>query len=179
MRFLSFGIVLGIFLLSITMVKAAKFEDGPVINGYGAHTSVKQDLILDKNTHFKIVFDVSTQGDVDKVNSSFNTLARFLNMHVANGIKLENIDLALVVHGKAGFDLYNNNAYQVKYKKDNPNHALLAQLVKANVKVYLCGQSAAYYDIKNNELQSGVKMALSALTAHAILQNQGYTLNPF
>jgi len=47
------------------------------------------------------------------------------------------------------------------------------------VKVYLCGQSAAYYDVKNTDLYKGVDMALSAMTAHALLQQQGYSLNPF
>jgi intracellular sulfur oxidation DsrE/DsrF family protein len=47
------------------------------------------------------------------------------------------------------------------------------------VKIIVCGQTAAYYGVKTDELLPGVQMALSAMTAHALLQQQGYTLNPF
>tara|TARA_Y100000588_G_scaffold170524_1_gene184375 strand:+ start:507 stop:614 length:108 start_codon:yes stop_codon:yes gene_type:complete len=33
--------------------------------------------------------------------------------------------------------------------------------------------------VKQQQLIPGVQMALSAMTAHAQLQQQGYTLNPF
>lgn len=164
---------------SIQSSQAAEFKAGPLIAEYGKHTAVKQDLVLNKQMKFKVAFDVSEQGDKAKVNGKFNTLARFLNMHVANGISPGNIELALVIHGKAGFDLMNNKAFQAKYSTDNPNHELLALLMKNKVKIYLCGQSAAYFKIDNSDLQTGVKMALSAMTANAILQQQGYTLNPF
>ena len=48
-----------------------------------------------------------------------------------------------------------------------------------NVRVILCGQSAAAYDVKNDELVNGVEVELSAMTAHALLQQKGYTMNPF
>jgi intracellular sulfur oxidation DsrE/DsrF family protein len=106
-------------------------------------------------------------------------------MHVTHGIQAKNIQLALVVHGKAGFDLLKDKVYQ-KYQqalavdvKGNPNTPLIDELIKNNVKIYLCGQSAAYVGIKNEDLHSGVKMSLSAMTAHALLQQEGYTLNPF
>jgi intracellular sulfur oxidation DsrE/DsrF family protein len=43
----------------------------------------------------------------------------------------------------------------------------------------VCGQSAAFNDVTNEDLLPGVHMALSAMTAHAQLQQEGYTLNPF
>lgn len=43
----------------------------------------------------------------------------------------------------------------------------------------LCGQSAAYYQVQNADLVPGVQMALSAMTAHAVLAREGYSLNPF
>ncbi|MDT3272587.1 DsrE family protein, partial [Shewanella sp. SP2S2-4] len=47
------------------------------------------------------------------------------------------------------------------------------------VKFYICGQSAAYFDLTSTSLLPGVDMALSAMTAHAILAQQGYSENPF
>jgi intracellular sulfur oxidation DsrE/DsrF family protein len=47
------------------------------------------------------------------------------------------------------------------------------------VRIIVCGQKAAYYNVTSDDLLPGVKMALPAMTAHALLQQQGYTLNPF
>jgi intracellular sulfur oxidation DsrE/DsrF family protein len=61
----------------------------------------------------------------------------------------------------------------------NPNGALIDALRAKGVRVIVCGQSAAAYDVQKADLYPGVEMALSAMTAHALLQQQGYTLNPF
>ena len=163
----------------VIMNEKSTFTDGPVIVGYGKHAAVKQSFPLDRNADYKVVFDISKQSDSTEVNRKINTLARFINMHVANGIPLSNIHLALVAHGKAGFDLLNDEAYKNKFTQDNPNTELLTKLLENNVQIILCGQSAAYYKIENKQLNKGVKMALSAMTAHNVLQRQGYTLNPF
>ena len=164
---------------NIALAGAEQFAAGSVIKNYGKHAKVQQDLNFDKSALFKVAFDVSEQGKVGEVNRKIETLARFINMHVANGVPAENIHLALVGHGKAGFDLLKASLYQEKFKKTNANSALLQDLMKNQVQVYLCGQSAAYYDIEHELLEPGVKMALSAMTAHAVLNSKGYSLNPF
>ncbi|AZQ84925.1 hypothetical protein EKO29_13565 [Colwellia sp. Arc7-635] len=161
------------------MAGSDDFIPGSVIKHYGKYAKVDQDLVLDKNSVFKVAFDISAQSKVGEVNRKIESLARFINMHAAHGIAPENIKLALVVHGKAGFDLLKESLYQEQFQKKNANNALLQDLIKNQVTVYLCGQSAAYYDITNDMLAPGVHMALSAMTAHAVLQNKGYSLNPF
>jgi intracellular sulfur oxidation DsrE/DsrF family protein len=173
-------IILLFGLLSVFNSSAASepFTDGPLISGFGKHAAVQQDLLLDKDMQFKVVFDVSSTDDPKKLNKQFDSLARFLNMHVANGIAAEQLQLALVIHGKASFDVLNDIAYQKKYGVDNPNHELLQALLKNKVRILLCGQSAAYHQVQNAQLVQGVQMALSAMTAHAVLANEGYSLNP-
>jgi intracellular sulfur oxidation DsrE/DsrF family protein len=175
------GLFISVLSVTTLSAMAAKqtFKDGPVIQGYGKHTSVKQDMALDKTAVLKIAFDLGEQSEPDKFNRKINGLARFINMHVAHGFAPQNIQLALVAHGKGGFDLMSNAAHQTRFKRDNPNTELLNALLKNNVKLYLCGQSAAYHEISNDDLHQSVEMALSAMTAHALLQSQGYTLNPF
>ena len=158
---------------------AGTFSAGPLISEHGKHAKVEYDLPLPADTRLKVVFDVAERTAEKKLNRSFESLARFLNMHVANGIPAQNIELALVVHGKAGFDLLNDSSYRKMAEIDNPNAALVARLLEHNVKIYICGQSAAYIGIPKGDLLPGVKMALSAMTAHALLQNDGYKLNPF
>jgi intracellular sulfur oxidation DsrE/DsrF family protein len=158
---------------------AAEFADGPVIFGYGKHTPVQQDIMLVKETLLKVVFDVEKAGEDGAVNRSFDKVARFLNMHVANGIPAKNIHLAIVVRGGASNDMLNNKVYLAKYGKKNPNIELISTLLKNNVQIIECGQSAVYHHKANQDMIEGVDMALSAMTAHAMLAAQGYSQNPF
>jgi len=172
-------LVLAFTTANFAIAGADEFMAGPVIKNYGKHAKVEQDFNFDKNSVFKVAFDISEQGKIGEVNRKIETMARFINMHVANGMPAKNIHLALVVHGKAGFDLLKGPLYQEKFQQKNANSALLQDLMKNQVRVYLCGQSAAYYEISNDMLAPGVEMALSAMTAHAVLQSKGYKVNPF
>lgn len=167
-----------VLLSGYSMAASTDFLPGPAISHFGKYAEVNG-VAFDKNQHFYVAFDVAKQAKVGELNRQFDTLARFINMHVAHGLPRENIHLALVVHGKAGFDLLNNKAYLAQYQTKNGNHQLLNALMDNQVAVYLCGQSAACYDIEPEMLQKGVNMALSAMTAHALLQQKGYSLNPF
>lgn len=150
------------------------FKPGSVIEGFGATASVP-DARLSADTVFKVVFDVSEAGGPEKVSRRLETAARFLNMHAAAGVPTENMHLAIVVHGGAHKDLLTDEARG----SVNPNAALIADLVAHGVTIELCGQTAAYYDLTEESLLPGVSIGLSAMTAHALLQQDGYTLNPF
>lgn len=166
-------------LLSAANVAAETFNKGPVIEGFGPHAAVPVTSKFDADTRFDVAFDVADQGNIGAVNRKFESLARFLNMQVANGAQPDNIRLALVVHGKAGFDLLSDSEYEDKYGLKNANKALLQALMSNQVRVIICGQSAAFLGIDHASLLPGVEVALSAMTAHARLQQAGYTLNPF
>lgn len=168
-----------VLLMSLSLQAGMEeFKDGPVIKGFGKHALVPTQSV-DKNTILKVAFDVGEAAKLGDVNRRFNSLARFINMHVAAGVKKENITLALVVHGKASFDLLDNATFHKAYKQDNPSKALIETLLANNVAVILCGQTAAAYEITKKQLVQGVEIELSAMTAHTILQNKGYTINPF
>lgn len=155
------------------------FSSGPQINGFGETAKVVQTKPVRKGAQFKVAFDVGKAAEPGKVNRNFNSLARFINMHVAAGVNPSDIQLALVVHGKASQDLLSNKSRLAKGLGENLSAPLLKALLDNNTQVYLCGQTAAYYDIKNDDLHPGVQMSLSAMTAHALLQQDGYTVNPF
>ncbi|WNC69374.1 DsrE family protein [Thalassotalea nanhaiensis] len=155
------------------------FTKGPVFKNYGENVAIKGALIHPEKQTFKVVFDIANINENGGVNGNFNTVARFINMHVRAGVPLENIDVAMVVHGKAGFDLMTNAAYKNKFDQDNVSAELVSLLLAADVKIYLCGQSASYLGVDKVDLIPSVEMALSAMTANALLQQQRYTLNPF
>lgn len=164
---------------NIAFADVSQFTTGPVFHEYGKNVVINNGLSMPKKQQFKVVFDVSERSEEGKVNRKFDTLARFINMHVRAGVPIENIDVALVVHGAASNDLLNKKAYEAKFSASNPSAELINLLLKNSVNIYLCGQSAVYMDINDKDLLPGVNMSLSAMTANALLQQQGYTLNPF
>jgi intracellular sulfur oxidation DsrE/DsrF family protein len=62
---------------------------------------------------------------------------------------------------------------------DNPNAELIRELTAAGVPVVLCGQTAASRGIPTDGLIDGVQVALSAMTAFLVLQEDGYRVNPW
>ncbi len=159
--------------------QAADVQTGPAITEYGFTAKVPGMEPLPQDAQFKISFDVSKQARAGSVNRSIESAARFINMHVAAGVKPANIDLAVVIHGGAVKDMTVDAFSEHSKTGKNTNAALIKVLQDHGVKFYVCGQSAAYHRVKHTDLLPGVKMALSAMTAHALLQQQGYTLNPF
>jgi len=156
------------------------FKTGPVFEDFGPTAPVQQSDPVAKDTMFNIAFDVSTAADPGKLNRTIESAARFINMQVAAGVPEANIHLAIVVHGGASFDLTRQEFFAAhKDGKENASAAAIAQLQQHGVEFHLCGQSAAAHGISNADLLPGVKMSLSAMTAHALLQQQGFTLNPF
>lgn len=159
------------------------FKQGQTIPEYGKIAQVKVDQPVYRHNKFKVAFDVSKQAEAGALNRNIVSAARFINMHTAAGVKEKNIKIAIVLHGGAAKDVTRADYYQSTQegadKKENANAALVKTLIDHGVEFYVCGQTAAYYDIKNEDLLPGVKMSLSAMTAHALLQQKGYTLNPF
>ena len=56
---------------------------------------------------------------------------------------------------------------------------MLMELRAAGVPIYLCSQSAAFMQMQPEDFSPAVTMAVSAMTAHVRLQQEGYTLIPF
>ena len=153
-----------------TYADFSSFSTGPVIDDYGPVADVDVTFPVPDDAVLRHSFDIAEQAEDGKLNRTLVSAARFINMHARAGIDASRIELAVVVHGKATFDVS---------REGSNNAQLVASLIDHGVSIIVCGQSAAYYDVTTDDLLPGVKMALSAMTAHALLQQQGYTLNPF
>lgn len=156
------------------------FRTGPVFTDFGQTADVETTMAIPADTQFAVAFDTATRADVGEINRTLNSAARFINMHVAAGVPRENIRVAVVVHGQASLDLTRAEFYAARQDgAENANAAAIEALLANNVQIILCGQTAAYYEIGLGDLLPGVDMALSAMTAHALLQQEGFTVNPF
>ncbi|MBZ6377296.1 hypothetical protein B5C34_05640 [Pacificimonas flava] len=156
------------------------FVTGPRIEGYGPAAPVDQDNPVEAGEEFRHSFDISAGSEPGELNRGLVTAARFLNMHAASGARDQDVTVALVVHGDALASLLKTDSYASRFDGlDNPNAPLVAALIAESISIQVCGQSAESQGFAREEFLPGVEMALSAMTAHARLQRDGYTLNPF
>ena len=146
------------------------FSLGPVLDEYGPVASVATTFSIPADAEFRLSFDTSQRDANGGPMRTLVSAARFINMHARAGVALERMHLAVVVHGKAVKEMADEKS---------PSADLIGALTQHGVRIIVCGQSAVYYDVATEDLLPGVEMALSAMTAHALLQQQGYALNPF
>lgn len=153
---------------------------GPVIEGYGPTFPIDdRDVPLEEEAVYRAVFDVAAYSDdLGSLSSRLNSVARFLNMHGRNGTPVDNMQLAVVIHGAAVKNVLHHDAYRGRYKMDNPNLELVGRLHDAGVRFYVCGQSLTFGGVDKSELVDQVQVALSAMTMLTVLQNDGYALLP-
>jgi len=161
-----------------TPAPAAAPTVGPIItSGGGVYPVPNADFVIPPDLALRARFDVAhSPAGRDSVNPDLNSAARFLNMHAQAGIPRERVQVAVVVHGAASRDVLSDAAYQKRFGAPNPNRRLLEELAGAGAQIVLCGQTAAHRGIDRGELAKPVRLALSAMTAHAVLQDQGYQL---
>jgi len=154
---------------------------GPIIKDFGKVYAIESPkLNLQKQKEYKVIFDIYTNSKKEgAINPLVNTVARYLNMHGQNGILAKNMKVAIVLHGKATKDALSNDTYKMKFGTNNPNDRLMTALKKANVDIFVCGQSYTSRDFPIKGISKNVKLSLSALTALVEYQENDYKIINF
>lgn len=156
------------------------FKTGPVFEDFGPHAAIDGVEPFPADTEFAHSFDVAEAAKDGGRNRGIESAARFINMHVANGVAAENIRVAVVVHGPAVLDLLSAEGWAAREREgENGSAAMVRAMLDHGVEIVVCGQSATAQGVTADQLIEGVVMDLSAMTAHARLQQRGYTVNPF
>lgn len=152
----------------------------PVIKEYGKIKYYEDaELIPDKDTDYKIVFNLDADKEREGVNAGLWKMARTINLLGASGVPKEHIHLVGVIHGKATPAVLSEAAHQKRMQKANPNLELLKVLRENDVKIYVCGQSLAQLDIDpKTEMNEYITLSLSALIDIPYFQLKGYALIP-
>jgi len=101
--------------MSSTLLIADEPSMGPIIEDYGPTYPIEyRDVPLAEGFTFRVVFDAGAYpGEVDSLNSELVSVARYLNMHGRNGVPLENMDIAVVLHGNALKGALSDAAYEI------------------------------------------------------------------
>jgi len=147
----------------------------PIVSDFGGIYEIEDAVLPNAEMEYKIVIDLKTlQRDKESINPGLNNVARMMNLHGIGGVKAENLDVAIVIHGSATDVIIDNEAYQKRYELDNPNIALIAALKKAGAQVYVCGQSLLARQYARDEVNENVDVALSMLTTFTTYVHNGF-----
>ena len=174
-----------LFLLAIIYASITYSQEpvsGNVITNYGKTYPIESPgFKTDTLSKLKVVFDINRSFDASQPNKLIETAARYLNMHERAGAAPENMEISLVIHGKAVQDMLKDEYYTAKFPSENvnPNLPLLEALADNGVQIIICGQSATHYNVKPENSDPHTKFALSAMTALVQLQNENYRLINF
>ncbi|TWU64578.1 DsrE/DsrF-like family protein [Crateriforma conspicua] len=150
----------------------------PVIAGHGAVVKLPS-AVQQPRRGTKLLVDLTSGGDVSKVNAGLEKVAKYVNIYAGGGAEPADATIAVVLHGKATLAVLNPDAYAAKFNTDgNPNLALLRQLHEANVELYVCGQTLISSGSKPEDVAVFVDTTVSALTAVVNLQSDGFAYVP-
>ncbi|MBO6572213.1 MAG: DsrE family protein [Balneola sp.] len=161
--------------LIFSVASFAQKGANPIIKNYGTIYEIEDAVNPDSEIEYKIVVDLKTlQRDKESINPGLNNVARMLNLHGLGGVKAENLNVAVAIHGGATDVILNNEAYQKKYELDNPNLKLIDELKEAGVELFVCGQSLLARNYEHEEVNSQIKIGLSMLTVVTTYMHKGY-----
>ena len=154
---------------------------GPVIDSAGATFEIPApDFTIPVGLDLSLAFEMARPSATpSEPNIVLDNVARFLNMHARAGLPRSQVRAAVVVHGGAAWEMLGNEAYREQHGVDNPNVALIRALTDAGVRVIVCGQSVMARGVPRAGLADGVQVALSAMTAFLVLQEEGFKANPW
>ena len=91
----------------------------------------------------KVVFEITADARPADLNKGVERVARLLNLYGSAGLKASDVKIAMVMHGEATKSALSDAAYKERFGVErNPNLAVIAELRKAGVEVFVCGQAS-------------------------------------
>lgn len=172
MKYLSIFFALLLILSTSSFSQEAQY---PIIKGFGGIYEISEATNPDSEMKYKIVIDLKTlQRDKESINPGLNNVARMINLHGLSGVKPENLQVAVVIHGGATDVVLDNDTYKRRYELDNPNLTLIDTLKNTGVEIYVCGQSLLARKYERETVNSQITVGLSMLTTFTTYMHNGY-----
>lgn len=150
----------------------------PVIQGYGPAYSVPGAFeVPERRREARALFDLTAApAQPDEVSSGLKRIARYLNLYAAVGVEPHLIRAVAVFHGAATSAVLRDEAYcrTTGTRAANPNAALIKELRRAGVTLYVCGQAMRDAGFADADILPDVSLAYSALSVLTNYQEQNY-----
>ncbi len=150
----------------------------PRISDYGGIFPITGSTKIAAGVTRQIVLDVTAANEKSTPHSGLEHAARALNLYAHAGVPVEQVAVAVVVHGEATSLALSDAAYRRDHGSANPNTALLRRLRNEGVDVKLCAQALKHHGFAVDDVSPHVTLELSAMTALEELQRSGYALIP-
>ena len=168
------------FIISVTSVAQVKNQN-PVIPEADGFVIIKgAKMQPDKNRIYKAVYDATKASkDSSQILPALNMAGSELNALEVCGIPVNHAKFVIVFHGAAINGILDNSHFKAKFGIDNPNLKVLAELRKAEVQLFVCGQNLLADNIDFKTLSHDVTVASDALIVLMSFQNDGYALMSF
>ena len=128
--------------------------------------------------HRLLIDATSAETTANGTNRHLEAAARAVNLYALAKVAPANVKFAVVVHGKATPLVLSDASHRRKFGKPNPDAALIAQLHRAGVEIFVCGQSLSHQGHLVTDVHDDVRVSLSAMTKLVGLQAAGYGLIP-
>jgi intracellular sulfur oxidation DsrE/DsrF family protein len=153
----------------------------PVIPEADGYVSIPHAAIPPEKDHvYRAIFNGTMfASDSTALLPAINNAGSELNAFGVSGIPSKNIKFVIVFHGPAMQGLLDDAHYKARYGVSNPNLKVLAELKKAGVELFVCGQNLAAENIDPKILTPDVMVASDALIVLMKYQNSGYALLEF
>ena len=127
----------------------------------------------------RVLIDATTaETTATGTNRHLEAAARAVNLYALAKVPPNNLKVAIVMHGKATPLVLSDASYRRHFGKPNPDAALIAQLHRAGVEIFVCGQALSHQGHAVVDVRDDVRVALSAMTKLVELQAAGYGLIP-
>lgn len=133
-----------------------------------------------KEITYRAVFDATRSSDKPgELLPALNMAGSELNALAVANLPMSNAKFAIVFHGPAVDGILDDAHYKAKFGTSNPNLRAIAQMKKAGVEFFVCGQFLAGAKIDPKNLTPDVTVAADALLVLMQYQNKGYALISF
>jgi intracellular sulfur oxidation DsrE/DsrF family protein len=137
-------------------------------------------VALDPSQTYRAIFDAREGAEKpSQLVPALNMVGSELNALTVAGVPLANARFVVVFHGAAMAGILDEGHYKAKFGVSNPNLKVLAQLKKAGVELYVCGQNLAFDKIDPKSLAPEVRVASDALIVLMTYQSKGFALLSF
>jgi len=134
----------------------------------------------DKKRVYKAIYDATKAAkDPSQIIPALNMAGSELNALGVCSIPLSNAKFVVVFHGDAINGILDDQHYRTKYGVSNPNLEVLAELKKAGVQLFVCGQNLVAENIDPKIISKNVTIASDALIVLMSYQNDGFALMNF
>jgi len=152
----------------------------PAVPGASGYFDIPRAAVMPQKTRqYRAVFDATRFASPGELVPALDMAGSELNLLQATGVPLAQARFVVVFHGPAVEGILDDAHYRAKHHVGNPNLAVIRDLRKAGVRLFVCGQHLAAADIDPATLTPDVTVASDALIVLMTYQADGYALMSF